>query len=253
MKKENVNKPIHIRNERNNSTSQIQIKREFIHIILGQFSSIINSEVGGPLFLDQQSAVNRSNFDSYNGVGCFSYICDSEVGRYNHFGSRTSIGGFNHPTNWLSCANFQYQDTSELWGISKTISDQLAIEYQPKKRGVKIMHDVWVGDNSVILSGVTLGVGCVVAAGSVVTRSVQPYAIVAGNPARIKKYRFEEDIRDQLLATKWWMQGLDALQGIKFSDVNGAIKEMHRRNHNGLWRDLSLKARSTKNMMMPYK
>ena len=236
MKNIKENKPTLIKSEENNTTSHIKLTREPVHITLGRFSRIINSEVNGPLFLDQQSAVNRCKFDSYNGVGCFSYICDSEVGRYNHFGARTSIGGFNHPTDWLSCANFQYQNTSEVWGISKKNAAQLTINYQPQKRGVKITHDVWVGDNSVILSGVTLGIGCIVAAGSVVTRSVQPYAIVAGNPAKVMKYRFDQETRTRLLETKWWLQSLEALQGINFSDVSDAINEIHRRYQNELWR-----------------
>ena len=66
------------------------------------------------------------------------------------------------------------------------------------KGNIKIFDDVWIGSNAIILSGVTIGQGAVIAAGAVVTKDVPPYAIVAGNPAKIIKYRFEEKIRNKL-------------------------------------------------------
>lgn len=64
---------------------------------------------------------------------------------------------------------------------------------------IKIGNDVWIGQRAIILSGVEIGQGAVVGAGAVVTKSVPPYAIVAGNPAVIKKYRFSQDIIAELL------------------------------------------------------
>lgn len=62
------------------------------------------------------------------------------------------------------------------------------------------MHDdVWIGTNALVLSGVEIGQGAVIAAGTVVTKSVPPYAVVAGVPARIIKYRFEKETVDKLL------------------------------------------------------
>ena len=58
--------------------------------------------------------------------------------------------------------------------------------------------DVWIGNNAMILSGVTIGQGAVVAGGAVVTKDVEPYAIVAGNPAKVIKYRFEPEIIEKL-------------------------------------------------------
>ncbi|MEO0356168.1 MAG: CatB-related O-acetyltransferase [Cyanobacteria bacterium P01_A01_bin.3] len=67
-----------------------------------------------------------------------------------------------------------------------------------------IENDVWIGERCTILSGVTIGSGSVVAAKSVVTKSVPPYAIVGGNPAKLIRFRFTDEIINQLLALKWW-------------------------------------------------
>lgn len=75
----------------------------------------------------------------------------------------------------------------------------LEIREARSKGSIVIKDDVWVGANSLILSGVTIGQGAVVAAGSVVTKDVPPYAIVGGNPAKIIRYRFEEKIIKKLL------------------------------------------------------
>ncbi len=74
-----------------------------------------------------------------------------------------------------------------------------------KKKGtIIIQNDVWIGHGATIMSGVTLHNGCVVAAGAVVTKDVPPYAIVGGNPARVIKYRFDDDIIKGLQKIAWW-------------------------------------------------
>ncbi|PTD94248.1 hypothetical protein C9439_03990 [archaeon SCG-AAA382B04] len=72
------------------------------------------------------------------------------------------------------------------------------------KGKIDIGCDVWVGADSTILGGVNVGHGAIIGADSVVTKDVEPYSIVAGNPAKHIKYRFSEKIRNQLLELKWW-------------------------------------------------
>jgi serine acetyltransferase len=63
---------------------------------------------------------------------------------------------------------------------------------------------VWIGANSTIMSGIKIGNGAIVAAGSTVTKDVPSYAIVAGNPAKVVKYRFTEEQIEKLLSIAWW-------------------------------------------------
>lgn len=83
----------------------------------------------------------------------------------------------------------------------------------PKSKGnVTIGHDVWLASGATILSGVTVGHGAVVGAGAVVSKDVPPYAIVAGNPAKIIKYRFPEATIQRLLRIEWWDWPLDKIE-----------------------------------------
>lgn len=69
---------------------------------------------------------------------------------------------------------------------------------------MNIGNDVWIGEGALILSGVTIGDGAVIGARSVVSKDIPPYAIAAGNPCRILKYRFPEEKISELLKIKWW-------------------------------------------------
>ncbi len=73
-----------------------------------------------------------------------------------------------------------------------------------KPVGITIANDVWIGRHAMIMPGVHIADGAIVAAGAIVTKDVQPYAIVGGNPARLIRYRFSEDIIAKLLAIRWW-------------------------------------------------
>jgi acetyltransferase-like isoleucine patch superfamily enzyme len=72
------------------------------------------------------------------------------------------------------------------------------------KGGVTIGHDVWIGKDALILSGVTIGNGAIIGAGAVVTKNVEPYSIVAGNPAKMIKKRFDQETIDTLETIQWW-------------------------------------------------
>jgi acetyltransferase-like isoleucine patch superfamily enzyme len=88
---------------------------------------------------------------------------------------------------------------------------------------IVIGSDVWIGEGVNIMRGVTIGDGALIAARSVVTRDVPPYAIVGGVPAKVIKYRFEPEIVEELLRLSWWKYGLTALPGVDFTDIRQAI------------------------------
>lgn len=69
---------------------------------------------------------------------------------------------------------------------------------------ISIGNDVWIGARSIVLSGVTIGDGAVVGAGSIVTDDVEPYSVVAGVPASQIKWRFPEEVREKFMEIEWW-------------------------------------------------
>src|SRR5690606_35017201 len=109
------------------------------------------------------------------------------------------------------------------------ISDASHIsEYGGSRGDVVIGSDVWLCSNCTILSGVTIGTGAVVAAGAVVARDVAPYSIVAGNPAKVISWRFDEKTREELLATEWWLwpreEIIKAVELLCSKDIQGFIE-----------------------------
>ena len=105
----------------------------------------------------------------------------------------------NHRPDWITT-------TSQLWGpVTPQIADMHMKMGHPSCKGdIIIENDVWIGATSTIMSGIKISNGAVVAGGSVVTKDVPPYAIVAGNPAKVVKYRFTEKQIDKLLKISWW-------------------------------------------------
>ena len=77
---------------------------------------------------------------------------------------------------------------------------------------INIGSDVWIGANVTIMDGLSVGTGAVIAAGAVVTRSVAPYEVVGGNPARFIKSRFDATTIERLLATRWWERPFEELR-----------------------------------------
>lgn len=102
--------------------------------------------------------------------------------------------GADHKSNCLSTYPFGHMGKWKVKSLVHPIS----------KGNIIIGNDVWICNNVTILSGITIGDGAVIGANSVVGKNVPPYAIVVGNPAEVKKYRFTEDQIDKLLTIQWW-------------------------------------------------
>lgn len=98
------------------------------------------------------------------------------------------------------------------------------------KGPITVGNDVWIGSRAIVLSGVTIGHGAVVGAGSVVTKDVPPYAVVAGNPARLIRYRFEPEVIADLLAIRWWDWTDDEIEAAK-PDFQNSVADFIAKHH----------------------
>jgi len=195
-------------------------------LLVGRSVKILDSELEGNSDVGDFTCINRSVISSYSGIGVLTYISDSEVGRYAMVGSRVSVGGFEHPTNWLSVAPFQWGQSIEKWDVSQDTKKKLQMNTKPNYLKTIIGPDCWIGNNSVVLSGVKLGVGCVIGAGSVVTRDVKNYDIVVGNPARVLRQRFDSKTIMKLIESKWWELPLEKIANLNFANINESLKKI---------------------------
>ena len=138
-----------------------------------------------------------SRLDRHAFVGYDCNIIHTHIGPFSSLASRITIGGAAHPLHFVS--------TSPVFLSHKdSVKAKFARhDYLPVVT-TEVGADVWIGDGAYIKAGVTIGHGAAIGMGSVVTKDVPPYAIVAGNPARVIRYRFDEATIRRLLATQWW-------------------------------------------------
>lgn len=120
------------------------------------------------------------------------------IGKYCSIaeGVEIYLGG-NHRTDWIT--TFPFSWFAKAWPEARRLTGH------PATRGdVVVGNDVWLGAGCIVLSGVRIGDGAVIGCRAVVSRDVPPYAIVAGNPAKVTRMRFNEDTIGRLLAVRWW-------------------------------------------------
>ena len=137
-------------------------------------------------------------------------------------GARIVMNGANHDMAGLSTYPF---DIFPGWGAELDLA-----RYAAQSRGDTVIGpDVWIGAEAWILPGVTVGAGAIVAARAVVGRDVPPYAVVAGNPARVVRERFDAGTAERLLAVAWWdwepariARHLDAIRGADVAALEAA-------------------------------
>ena len=177
-------------------------------------------------------------------VGDFSYIADTDFEShvthlYDFIGDKLIIGKFcqiasgvefimngaNHLMNAVTTFPFY---TLEGWDMEPPSMDDL-----PLKGDTVIGNDVWIGQNAVILPGVHIGDGAIIGANSVVGSNVEPYTIVAGNPARAIRKRFDDELIGYLLAFKWWDKSIEEINDLipilTSSDLESVKEELRAR------------------------
>ena len=195
-------------------------------MLLKQGAMIIDSVIEGPLYLNRFSQVGpRATFGKYSGMNESCFFARGSMGAYCAIGARTSINPFNHPSSWLSSHEFQYHPKSFDWvdewnELSRLERTPDMFEFS------RIGNDVWMGHNVNVLAGVSVGDGAVIAAGSVVTRDVAPYAVVAGVPATVRKLRFPERTIERLLKVRWWDFELKEMSGLNFREVEECLPRL---------------------------
>lgn len=166
-------------------------------------------------------------------IGKYTYVSagsvvgpKTEIGAYCSVAKYVEIAPAEHPTDFLSTHSFQYSPSQ--------FSSLPA--YDIPRRGLPsaalktvIGDDVWIGAKALIKRGVTIGTGAVIGAGAIVTKDVPPYAVIAGVPGKLLRYRFDKKTIKRLLASRWWELEPQNLTGVSFEDIDAALDEIERR------------------------
>lgn len=127
-------------------------------------------------------------------------IFNADVGKFCNVAAGVRINPTNHPMARASQHHFTYRSHS--YHLAE--SDDAEVFAWRRQRRVTIGPDVWIGHNAILLPGVSVGTGAAIGAGAVVTRDVPDYAIVAGNPARVIRSRFDAAQAERLKRIAWW-------------------------------------------------
>ena len=170
----------------------------------------INKFEGGSYYSQSLRKIYKEHYDidvglgSYGGIFSTSIRPHVRVGRYCSFAWGIQRLYANHPLEDVS--------THPLFHLKEF---GIVTQNNNKLSELSIGNDVWIGVNAIITSSCkTIGDGAVIGAGSVVTHNVEPYAVVAGNPAKVIKYRFPEEIRHRLIQSMWWRLNPSQLKDI---------------------------------------
>ncbi|WP_296583837.1 chloramphenicol acetyltransferase [Xanthobacter sp.] len=174
-------------------------------------------QLGETPLIDPTAQVRASTLGRYTEVGPRTKLLEVEMGDYSYvvndsdiayarigkfcsIAAMTRLNPGNHPTWRASQSHFLYRASAYFPGEE----DEVDFFQWRRDQQLTMGHDVWIGHGAVVLAGRSIGTGAVVAAGAVVSKDVPAYAVLAGVPARIVKWRFPEDIATRLQALGWW-------------------------------------------------
>lgn len=160
-------------------------------------TAIINCKIHKTSKVEAGSNIIDSTFDRYSFCGYDCTIVNCDVGAFCSIADSVSIGDFNHPMKWVSMSPVFYSGRD-------SVTKKFAEHQVAKPKRTRVGNDVWIGKNTLIKAGITIGDGAVIGMGSVVTKDVDRYTIVAGNPAKIIGKRFDDEVIETLGEIKWW-------------------------------------------------
>lgn len=147
-----------------------------------------------------------------------SILTNLSIGRWCSVAPQVHFGLPEHPIDWLSTSS-GFANRYKWMGEQRFERDLGGI----RKPATVVGNDVWIGRGATIKAGVTIGDGAIIAGKSMVTKDVEPYTIVGGNPAKVIRRRFPDDVIAELLRLQWWQYDPSWIAGQRYKDVRECI------------------------------
>jgi phosphonate metabolism protein (transferase hexapeptide repeat family) len=163
-------------------------------------ASVNNSTLGRYTEVSERCRLDEVEMGDYSYVMQDGAIWCATIGKFANIAASARINATNHPTWRATLHHFTYRAADYFEGADM---EEDFFAWRRENR-VVIGHDVWIGHGVTILPGVTIGNGAVIGAGAVVSKSVDPYTIVGGVPAKLIKPRFAPDVAAGMEALAWW-------------------------------------------------
>lgn len=163
-------------------------------VSIGDDTTVERCSLGKNVVINRRSYINDSTIGDYSYTGINTTMNFTKMGKFCSIARNVDLGGFNHDYHkFTTMPMFRMQQMKR--------GDKPVTKHEEY---CHIGNDVWIAAGAQVLHKVSIGDGAIVGGGAVVTKDVPPYAIVAGVPARIIKYRFDEKTICELLKIKWW-------------------------------------------------
>lgn len=186
--------------------------------------SVLNCQIDKTSVVGYDCNVVNTKMGRYSYFGSKCQIVNTEIGSFCSISDSVFIGGAEHTMDRVSTSPV-FLDVSHS-GPTK----RFARFQPPKTKRTIIGHDVWIGHGVTIKQGVVIGNGAVIGSNALVTKDVQPYAVVGGVPAKVIKFRFPQEIINRLEEIQWWNLPEEKITEIVevFNIKNPTIEELYR-------------------------
>lgn len=200
---------------------------------IGKRCMVYNTLFEGKNSIASGTRITNSKVGYGSYININSSLSFVKIGRYCSIADNVCVSLGNHPTNHVSTHPAFYYNTEKQIGWTYHKGEPLFDEIYKYPKGedfyqVIIGNDVWIGSHALIMGGIRIGDGAVIASGAVVTKDVEPYSVVGGVPAKLIKMRFTEEQRTSLLRIKWWNKSPIEIENSyrSFVDVNNFINHV---------------------------